>query len=176
MPEPDNCSMKRQLGSTNSKGLPVLFQGLPPRNTTINDYSMMLKRLRSLLSTVLWIPQPLVSISLDTGATRVNITLQFCCREAVQPLPVVLWEGNEHPSCGAAPAASIPTQPSTYDIIFILSTHPPQAPSCRYEPTTHHTLWPTASRLLSQQGEPHGSLPNRNRYTGHISAIRGLLH
>jgi len=27
MPEPDNCSVKRQLGSTNSKGLPVLFQG-----------------------------------------------------------------------------------------------------------------------------------------------------
>jgi len=34
MSEPDNCSMKKQSGSTNSKGLPVLFQGLPPRNAT----------------------------------------------------------------------------------------------------------------------------------------------
>jgi len=34
MSEPDNCSIKKQSGSTNSKGLPVLFQGLPPRNAT----------------------------------------------------------------------------------------------------------------------------------------------
>jgi len=34
MSEPGNCSVKIQLGSTNSKGLPVLFQGLPPRNAT----------------------------------------------------------------------------------------------------------------------------------------------
>jgi len=32
MSEPGNCSVETQLGSTNSKGLPVLFQGLPPRN------------------------------------------------------------------------------------------------------------------------------------------------
>jgi len=34
MSEPGNCSVKTQLGSTNSKGLPVLSQGLPPRNAT----------------------------------------------------------------------------------------------------------------------------------------------
>jgi len=32
MSEPGNCSIKTQSGSTNSKGLPVLFQWLPPRN------------------------------------------------------------------------------------------------------------------------------------------------
>jgi len=34
MSEPDNCSIKRQLGSTNNEGFPALFQGLPPRNAT----------------------------------------------------------------------------------------------------------------------------------------------
>jgi len=32
MSEPGSCAMKTQPGSTNSKGLPVLFQWLSPRN------------------------------------------------------------------------------------------------------------------------------------------------
>jgi len=46
MPEPGNCAVKTQLGSTNSKGLPVLFQWLSPRNTTKITITSMLRGLR----------------------------------------------------------------------------------------------------------------------------------
>jgi len=47
MTEPDNCSVKRQLGSTNSKGLPVLFQGLSPRSAAKQLLLCCAKGLRS---------------------------------------------------------------------------------------------------------------------------------
>jgi len=43
MSEPDNCSIKRQLGSTNNEGFPALFQGLPPRNATKITITSMLR-------------------------------------------------------------------------------------------------------------------------------------
>jgi len=46
MSEPDNCSVKRQLGSTSSKGLPVLLQRLSPRNATADNCCIYAKGLR----------------------------------------------------------------------------------------------------------------------------------
>ena len=45
MKEPDNCSIKMQLGSANDKGLPVSFQWLPPRNARLITVTSMLREL-----------------------------------------------------------------------------------------------------------------------------------
>jgi len=92
MSEPDDCSMKKQSGSTNSKGLPVLFQGLPPRNARLIAVASVLRGNSTSISTVL---RPSLIHQIDLGAAHLKQGVdcvagrhfqcsQLCCRSVLE--------------------------------------------------------------------------------------------
>ena len=89
MSEPDNCSVKKQLGSTNSKGLPVLFQGLSPRNAT---------KLLLHLHLCQGLPNCVISASRTSKDSNKKGGDPFSILPPVRVRPTSrLWGGREHP-------------------------------------------------------------------------------